>query len=139
MDFGIHPTVEAVHEAVRAKGGSLSCPLCGRDEFALEEVTVLGAGVRDPPRAAWPAGVRELRVRGVHRPGAARGWRGRGRCGWTGGLTRQPTRCTRVGVIRGSGLFASERGRAQRTRSVTDPAVLVSNMSKEQAKKGRDK
>ena len=45
MDFGIHPTVEPVHEAVRAKGGSLSCPVCGRDEYALEEVTVLGAGM----------------------------------------------------------------------------------------------
>ena len=47
VDLGIHPTVEAVHEAVRAKGGSLSCPLCGRDEFALEEVTVLGAGMAE--------------------------------------------------------------------------------------------
>ena len=47
MDFGTHPTVEAVHEAVRAKGGSLACPLCGRDEFVLEEVTVLGAGMAE--------------------------------------------------------------------------------------------
>ena len=47
MDLGIHPTVETVHEAVRAKGGSLSCPICGRDEFALEEVTVLGAGMAE--------------------------------------------------------------------------------------------
>ena len=42
-----HPTVEAVHEAVRAKGGSLSCPICGRDEFALEEVTVTGSGMSE--------------------------------------------------------------------------------------------
>ena len=47
MDVGAHPTVEAVHEAVRQKGGSLSCPVCGRDEFALEEVTVLGAGMAE--------------------------------------------------------------------------------------------
>ena len=47
MDSGTHPTVEAVHEAVRAKGGNLSCPLCGRDEFALEEVSVLGAGMAE--------------------------------------------------------------------------------------------
>ena len=47
MDFGIHPSVEAVHEVVRAKGGSLSCPLCGRDEFALEEITVLGGGMAE--------------------------------------------------------------------------------------------
>jgi len=47
MDFGIHPTIEAVNEAVRAKGGSLSCPVCGRAEFALEEVTVLGGGMME--------------------------------------------------------------------------------------------
>ena len=47
MDFGIHPTVEAVHEVVRAKGGSLTCPLCGRDEFALEEINVLGGGMAE--------------------------------------------------------------------------------------------
>ena len=45
VDLGNHPTVEAVREAVRAKGGSLSCPLCERDEFALEQITVLGRGV----------------------------------------------------------------------------------------------
>ena len=47
VDLGIHPTVEAVHEAVRAKGGSLACPICGRDEFALEEIVVLGAGMAE--------------------------------------------------------------------------------------------
>ena len=47
MDLSKHPTVEAVHEAVRAKGGSLSCPICGRDEFALEEVTVTGSGMSE--------------------------------------------------------------------------------------------
>ena len=47
MDFGIHPTVEGVHEAVSAKGGSLSCFVCGRDEFALEEVSVMGAGMAE--------------------------------------------------------------------------------------------
>ena len=45
VDFGIHPTVEGVHEAVSAKGGSLSCFVCGRDDFALEEVSVMGAGM----------------------------------------------------------------------------------------------
>jgi hypothetical protein len=47
VDLGIHPTVEAVHEAVRAKGGTLACPICGRDEFALEEIVVLGAGMAE--------------------------------------------------------------------------------------------
>ena len=47
MDFGIHPTVEGVHEAVSAKGGSLSCFVCGRDEFALEEVSVMSGGMAE--------------------------------------------------------------------------------------------
>ena len=47
VDLGNRPTVEAVHEAARAKGGSLSCPVCGRDEFVLEEVTVTGSGMAE--------------------------------------------------------------------------------------------
>ena len=47
MDLGVHPTVEAVHEAVRAKGGTLACPVCGREEFALEEVSVMSAGMAE--------------------------------------------------------------------------------------------
>jgi predicted nucleic-acid-binding Zn-ribbon protein len=47
VDLSKHPTVEAVHEAVRAKGGSLSCPICGRDEFALEEVSLTGSGMAE--------------------------------------------------------------------------------------------
>ena len=47
VDLGNRPTVEAVHEAARAKGGSLSCPICGRDEFVLEEVTVTGSGMAE--------------------------------------------------------------------------------------------
>ena len=43
-----------------------------------------------------------------------------------------------AGVLRGSGLFASERARAQRNRGVTAPTFLVSNMSKDQPKKGRN-
>lgn len=37
-------SVEWVREAVRSRGGDLACPVCGREEFAFEEVTVLGAG-----------------------------------------------------------------------------------------------
>lgn len=41
----IYPeSVEEVRQAVRARGGELACPVCGRDEFALEEVAILGAG-----------------------------------------------------------------------------------------------
>ena len=38
-----HPSVEEIEQAVRSKGGTLSCPLCGREEYAVEEVTVLSA------------------------------------------------------------------------------------------------
>lgn len=47
MDAGSHPTVEGIKEAVQAKGGVLNCPVCGREEFALEEVSVLGAGMSE--------------------------------------------------------------------------------------------
>ena len=33
-----------VRRAVRSKGGTLACPLCGREEFAIEEAAVLGGG-----------------------------------------------------------------------------------------------
>ena len=38
-----HPSVEEIQQAVRSKGGTLSCPLCGREEYAVEEVAVLSA------------------------------------------------------------------------------------------------
>ncbi len=38
-----HPSVAEIEQAVRSKGGTLSCPLCGREEYAVEEVTVLSA------------------------------------------------------------------------------------------------
>ncbi len=47
MDAGTHPSVEGIKEAVRSKGGTLSCPLCGREEFALEEVSVMSAGMAE--------------------------------------------------------------------------------------------
>ena len=45
MDGGSHPTVEGITRAVRAKGGTPTCPVCGREEkFALVEASVLGSG-----------------------------------------------------------------------------------------------
>lgn len=38
-----HPSVEEIQQAVRSKGGNLSCPLCGHEEYSVEEVTVLSA------------------------------------------------------------------------------------------------
>jgi transcription elongation factor Elf1 len=47
MDGGSHPTVEGITRAVQAKGGTLVCPVCGREEFTLVEVTVLGSGMAE--------------------------------------------------------------------------------------------
>jgi len=47
MDGGSHPSVEGIKRAVQAKGGTLACPVCGREEFTLVEVTVLGAGMAE--------------------------------------------------------------------------------------------
>jgi len=45
VDSGSHLTVEEVKQAVRAKGGTLACLVCGREEgFALEVASVLGSG-----------------------------------------------------------------------------------------------
>ena len=41
MDRRFHPSVEEIHQAVQSKGGTLACPVCGRDEFAVEEVDIL--------------------------------------------------------------------------------------------------
>ena len=44
MEHGSHhPSVEEIQHAVRSKGGSLRCPVCGREEYAVEEVAVLSA------------------------------------------------------------------------------------------------
>lgn len=43
---GLRPSVEEIGQAIESKGGTLSCPVCGREEFALEEVTVFAAGMR---------------------------------------------------------------------------------------------
>ena len=45
-DAGSHPSVEEIKQSVQSKGGTLACLVCGRDEFMLEEVTVLGPGMK---------------------------------------------------------------------------------------------
>lgn len=41
MGSSSHPSVEEIKQAVRAKGGALSCSVCGREEYTAEEVDVL--------------------------------------------------------------------------------------------------
>ena len=44
MEISSHPSVDEVGQAVRDRGGNLACPICGRKEFALDEVAIMGAG-----------------------------------------------------------------------------------------------
>ncbi len=37
-------SLDEVRQAVRSKGGTLACPLCGREEFAMEEAAILSGG-----------------------------------------------------------------------------------------------
>ena len=46
-DVGSHPSVEGIKRAVRSKGGTVGCNVCGLEGFGLEEVTVLGAGMSE--------------------------------------------------------------------------------------------
>lgn len=41
MGSSSHPSVEEIKQAVRFKGGALSCPVCGREEYTAEQVDVL--------------------------------------------------------------------------------------------------
>ena len=43
MDAASHPSVERIREMVRSGGGTLSCPICGRKEFTMQEAAPLGA------------------------------------------------------------------------------------------------
>ena len=47
MEAGTRPSVEGIKQAVQSKGGTLSWPVCGREEFTLVEVTVLGSGMAE--------------------------------------------------------------------------------------------
>lgn len=42
----LRPSVEEIGKAIGSKGGTLSCPVCGHEEFTLEEVTLIAGGMR---------------------------------------------------------------------------------------------
>lgn len=44
MQISDHPTVDELRQAIRERGATLACTICGTEEFALEEATILGAG-----------------------------------------------------------------------------------------------
>lgn len=44
MDISSHPTVDELREAVRARGATLACTVCGHEEFSMEEAELRGAG-----------------------------------------------------------------------------------------------
>jgi hypothetical protein len=41
MDSWFHPSVEEIKQAVQSKGGTLTCTVCGREEYAVEEVDIM--------------------------------------------------------------------------------------------------
>jgi transcription elongation factor Elf1 len=44
MEPGSHqPSVAEIEQAIQAKCGTLTCPVCGHEEYAVEEVSVLSA------------------------------------------------------------------------------------------------
>jgi predicted nucleic-acid-binding Zn-ribbon protein len=47
VDVPAHPSVDELREAIRARGGNLTCPVCGREEFTMEEAQILGAGKQE--------------------------------------------------------------------------------------------
>jgi transcription elongation factor Elf1 len=38
-----HPSVEEIKQAVLSKCGNFNCPVCGHEEYTVEEVSVLSA------------------------------------------------------------------------------------------------
>ncbi len=54
MQAGFPVSVEEVRQMVRAKGGSLACPMCGGEGFTMEEVSVLASRCPvSPPHFEW--------------------------------------------------------------------------------------
>jgi predicted nucleic-acid-binding Zn-ribbon protein len=47
VDVPAHPSVDELREAILARGGNLTCPVCGREEFTMEEAQILGAGKQE--------------------------------------------------------------------------------------------
>jgi len=47
VDVPAHPSVDELREAIRATGGNLVYPVCNREEFAMEEAQLLGAGKQE--------------------------------------------------------------------------------------------
>lgn len=47
MTTGVHMTLEEMRQAVQSRGGNLACPMCGSEEFIMEEVAVMGAGKQE--------------------------------------------------------------------------------------------
>jgi transcription elongation factor Elf1 len=41
MDRRFHPSVEEIKQAVQSKGGTLTCLVCGREEYEVEEVDIM--------------------------------------------------------------------------------------------------
>ncbi|MCA1729374.1 MAG: hypothetical protein LC751_08185 [Actinobacteria bacterium] len=40
-DRRFHPSVEEIKHAIQSTGATLTCPVCGREDFAVEEVDIM--------------------------------------------------------------------------------------------------
>ncbi len=70
MDSWFHPSVEEIKQAVQSKGGTLTCTVCGREEYAVEEVDIMSGhrSIWSPSTASCAISVRELRLHRQLRP-----------------------------------------------------------------------
>lgn len=44
MGISSHPSADELREAIKARGGSIVCNVCGHEDFAMEQVTTRDAG-----------------------------------------------------------------------------------------------
>lgn len=47
MATRLHMSLEEMRRSIQSRGGNLACPVCGAEEFRMEEATVLGAGMQE--------------------------------------------------------------------------------------------
>lgn len=43
MSISSHPSADELRQAIQARGGNITCNVCGREDFALEQVTTADA------------------------------------------------------------------------------------------------
>ena len=44
MDISSRPSVTELRQAIQARGGNITCNVCGHEEFSMEQVATMEAG-----------------------------------------------------------------------------------------------